>query len=328
MKRVLFYARQVLAVACCLNIPLVALFILPIFVGATCPEPTCLNGLVVSLSPVPEGGCASLIYAEDFVTQLPDVACAGQVTYAIYAEDEVAIDSINFTPSPIDSSLLLTHCDPAVLIVRIYGIDENGDYAYCTVYLLVQDGTDCNLEGYSSGLAGVIATEEDERVAGALVRLTANDLIQEELTAQDGSYFFQHLGCDTLFPTLIEVQKNDDLLNGVSTFDLTLLTRHILGILPLDSPYRLLAADINNSGHISILDVIHLRKAILGVNDHFPNNTSWRFVPEVYDFPDPQQPWSVPSPTSISIAIFPVDAQSLNFVAVKVGDVNHSVLAN
>jgi hypothetical protein len=56
---------------------------------------------------------------------------------------------------------------------------------------------------------------------------------------------------------------------GVSTFDLVLITRHILGETLLDSPYKLIAADVDNSGYISVSDLIQLRELILSVRTSF-----------------------------------------------------------
>jgi len=52
--------------------------------------------------------------------------------------------------------------------------------------------------------------------------------------------------------------------NGVSTFDLILINQHILGVQPFDDPYDYLAADVNNTSSITILDMIGIRRAILG----------------------------------------------------------------
>ena len=74
-------------------------------------------------------------------------------------------------------------------------------------------------------------------------------------------------------------EKTTGILNGVSTFDLILISKHILGIDYLDSPYKIIAADIDKSGIVSTLDLIKLRKLILDIDDALPNgNKSWRFV--------------------------------------------------
>jgi hypothetical protein len=59
--------------------------------------------------------------------------------------------------------------------------------------------------------------------------------------------------------------KDNDPLNGVSTFDLVLINKHILGLEPLNSPYKMIAADANNSRSITTFDIVELRKLILGI---------------------------------------------------------------
>ena len=138
-------------------------------------------------------------------------------------------------------------------------------------------------------------------------------------TAADGAFDFAAVaknGDYTITP-----MKNDDSNNGISTFDLLLISKHILNVEPLSSPYKMLAADANNSKSISTLDLVAIRKAILRVNTEFPNNTSWRFVDadhvfgsNVYDFPEF---------ISLDGSAAPAD-----FIAVKVGDVNGTAIPN
>jgi hypothetical protein len=73
--------------------------------------------------------------------------------------------------------------------------------------------------------------------------------------------------------------KNDDPLNGITEEDLTQIANHILGTEPFDSPYKIIAADANQDGHVTTLDIRYLRKLILGYIDELPNGKSWRFVP-------------------------------------------------
>ena len=112
--------------------------------------------------------------------------------------------------------------------------------------------------------------------------------------------------------------KADGLLNGVTTFDLVLLRSHILGTLLLDSPYKLLAADVNNSGNVSTFDIVALRKAILHITDSFPNNQSWRFVEAGHDFPNPANPFAEQLPESTWLDDMGHDMTGQNFVAVKI----------
>ena len=125
--------------------------------------------------------------------------------------------------------------------------------------------------------------------------------------------------------------KTDGVGNGVSTFDLVLINKHILGIEEFDSPYKIIAADVNNSKSVTTIDIAELRKLILGIYDdsNWPGRNSWTFTPEDYVFPTPDMPFT---PT-IPEFILELDIQAnsniqANFVAIKTGDVNQSHVAN
>jgi len=123
--------------------------------------------------------------------------------------------------------------------------------------------------------------------------------------------------------------KNDDLLNGVSTFDLLLISKHILGQQLLENPYDLIAADVNASGSISTFDILELRKLVLQISDEFPNgNTSWRFIEADHVFANPSDPFSEPIPESTWLSNMNRDMVGKNFIGLKVGDVNGSASAN
>ncbi|MEP6647629.1 MAG: T9SS type A sorting domain-containing protein, partial [Saprospiraceae bacterium] len=82
---------------------------------------------------------------------------------------------------------------------------------------------------------------------------------------------------------------------------------------------------VNNSGKISAIDLVEIRKLILGRSNSFPNNTSWRFIPKRYVFNDPYNPWPFEESTS-----FHVDSTGRieDFVGVKIGDLNQTVSAH
>jgi hypothetical protein len=99
----------------------------------------------------------------------------------------------------------------------------------------------------------------------------------------------------TLTPT-----KDDNPLNGVTTYDLVLISKHILGLEPLTTPYKMIAADANRSGSITTFDIVEFRKLILGIYNELPNNTSWRFVDKAFSFPNPNNPFQSTFPENIS----------------------------
>ncbi len=120
--------------------------------------------------------------------------------------------------------------------------------------------------------------------------------------------------------------KNNDPLNGVSTFDLVLINRHILGVELFNKPWKYLAADANNSGTISTFDIIELRKLILGVYDTLPHSTAWKFFMADCAL-DTLNPFNSACPGSIVfVPEFPPN-QYL-FYGIKTGDVNGNAHLN
>ena len=89
----------------------------------------------------------------------------------------------------------------------------------------------------------------------------------------------------------------------------------------------MIAADVNNSKDISSVDLIELRKLILGVYNELPNNDSWRFVDATYNFIDQYNPWLVDFPEEYEIFNLEKD-MDIDFIGVKIGDLNESVIAN
>ena len=121
--------------------------------------------------------------------------------------------------------------------------------------------------------------------------------------------------------------KNDDYTNGVSTLDLVMIQRHILGIDDLGSPYKVLAADINNDEMLSAADLLELRKLILGTITEFSDNGSWRFIDSEFEFEDADNAFATPIPDDYDIATLNND-MNIDFIALKVGDVNDNAVSN
>ena len=125
---------------------------------------------------------------------------------------------------------------------------------------------------------------------------------------------------------MIEPEKNDNPLNGVTTYDLVLINKHILGIEPFVSPYKMIAADATQTGSITTLDIVTFRKLILGIDTILPNNKSWRFVPDTFAFPNANNPFQSAFPESEN-CVAP-QSSTVDFIGIKIGDVNNSATAN
>ena len=174
-------------------------------------------------------------------------------------------------------------------------------------------------------VSGNIQTEDGRPLQNVSLLLEFGDEANEVLSSNDGEFAFSPVpGCDV---KRLQLHKNDNVANGVTTLDLILVTKHILGAKKLDSPYKIIAADVDKSNSLSVIDLVRLRKVILSIYSAFPNNTVWRFVPEDFEFSDPANPFLDEIPDLMSFDLLGGDLDQ-EFIAVKVGDVNSSVNVN
>src|SRR5690606_1814572 len=111
------------------------------------------------------------------------------------------------------------------------------------------------------------------------------------------------------------------------TLDLVLIQRHILGLAPLDDPKKVIAADTDNNSKVTAADLVALRKVILGISTEFPNaQQSWRFVTASHVFLNSSNPFPFTEKYQYNGLID--NKVNQNFHAVKIGDVNSSVVIN
>lgn len=140
-------------------------------------------------------------------------------------------------------------------------------------------------------------------------------------TNTSGQYSAAVPGCAE---SIVRPYRNDDPVNGVNAFDLVLISRHILNLEPMDSPYKLIAGDANRSGTVTSFDIVQLRKLILGSDTAFTQNTSWRFVPSNFDFATPENPFTDSFPEQLTVSLEQIPLTAPTFTAIKVGDIDYS----
>jgi hypothetical protein len=200
-------------------------------------------------------------------------------------------------------------------IIKVSVWDEAWNTDYCSTNLKVISNED------GSRIAGNVATEDNVGVLNT--EIIANAALPEypksELTDVNGDY-----DMDIYVNTELSAQKDGDDINGVSTLDLVLIQRHILGLQSLNSPYKLIAADANNDGRVTASDLTEIRKLILGISTGYINNKSWRF-PIKNQIMDNGNPF--PYIENV-VATINNPNPNYDFVAVKIGDVNGSVVTN
>lgn len=279
------------------------------------PVAYCFSGLTVDLM---SNGMVEL-WASDFDAGSYD-ACCEPLHFSFNEEGDST--SVQFT------------CDDLSFnAIDMWVMDDCGNSAFCSTVVIVQnnvnnDGStlpfECEDIGSFVPVSGWIQTETGQATEGVVVHINQQDDMAVHTNVE--GFYHQNLNVENDYSIVPE--NNTNPLNGVTTLDLILIKKHILGIKILDSPYKLIAADVNRSNSLSTLDLVQLRKLILNIEENITGNSSWRFVPKSYTFPNPSNPWATIFPEIININDLSTAQADLDFVAIKVGDVNDSSIPN
>ncbi len=205
-------------------------------------------------------------------------------------------------------------------VIYVGVVDQAGNFTRCISLLTIFDPNMVCGPSNEGIVSGTVETEEGLAVENVEVNLSGSPF-DTEMTDEAGEYAFPVMPTGGSYA--VNPYKDDDHINGVSTLDLLLIQKHVLGIKPLDSPYKLIAADVNASGSVTGIDLLELRKLLLGVYLEFPNNTSWRMVDAGYEFPVLDDPFAEQFPEEYDIDPFS-NSMNVEFVGVKIGDVDNS----
>lgn len=175
--------------------------------------------------------------------------------------------------------------------------------------------------GRAVNVGGAIYGADGEPMSGVQLLLSGPEMELTVTSDQHGKWDFTEIPSDYSYAVTPVYDQNHR--DGVSTLDMVLMMRHILGLEALDHPTSIIAADVNSDQRVSGKDVVGLRKLILGITDHFDDNQSYRFVAPEWDWTIVTDPWSWKE-SWITEGIFQ-DEMSLDFDAIKIGDVDNSI---
>ncbi len=305
-------------------------------------------------------GCGNITYATMDITvedlKAPSLICTDNIITELgYTPDTVSVDLHvdllvvsgwdNCTPSadlqyyirradpnasgPPSTQELTFYCsDVGANEVEVWVVDQAGNADYCTTDVIIQDNlVVCPPTGpLVATVAGLIEDESGVEADGIEVHVYNDDPNMPDLMDMGSPYTFEDL--ETGYGYTVMPVKDGDADNGVTSLDMVLISRHILHVDTLDSPYKLIAADVNKSRSISTLDLVLIQKVILLLEEGFGNTPSWRFIPADYVFPDPTNPWEEDFPEWVYYPNLEEDQMHTDFIAVKMGDVNNSAQAN
>ncbi len=296
-----------------------------IFTDLKPPSPVCVAGLTTVFM---EDDGSAQIWANDFdIGSFDNCTNAEDLQFSIVPRggEPLLPSDENF----VSQSGYTVFCDSmpsGVVDFDVYVWDVNGLGDFCTVSLLFSSGCDVDAGGTRAMISGLVSTNQGRVIENVEVQLSAAlpEYPISGLTGSEGVYAFDNNPMD--FEYRIEASKNDDHKNGVSTLDLVLMQKHILGIDPFNDPYQLIAADATNDGKVTTVDLLEIRQIILSLATEYSNNSSWRFVAEDFEFFDVASPW--PFTETLEIAKLDQNMFAENFIGVKIGDVNESAVVN
>ncbi|MBN8684061.1 MAG: hypothetical protein J0L99_15560 [Chitinophagales bacterium] len=294
------------------------------------PTVGCLNsGLFVNL---PASGKLEilvdefLLYAEDNYCPALEYAARRVGTGSGFPSDSAGnyLHFINFDCADLGKTIA----------VELWAKDEAGNTAFCTSEILIADPAGA-CKGSSNRVVTSCAsvcnsTQGIEDVNWAVYAF--NNGVPEPLPFYTSTPCLTYYVDSPLIQALKIVPFNDDNhINGVSSFDIVLLQKHILNSQLITGVCSKIAADVNQDGRITTLDAIDMRKVVLGVYTEFPSTLSWRFIPADHVFPPPPNPYDPPKfipEGAIYIDTLPTGPIYQNFKAIKMGDINGNAVPN
>ncbi|MEO6189946.1 MAG: T9SS type A sorting domain-containing protein [Saprospiraceae bacterium] len=281
------------------------------------PTPYCLTGIITV--PMPASGCIT-IWARDLDHGSFD-NCSPKDSLKFYFDGDPNKPSITICCQDfIDKQAN----DELRVNVEMWVEDEEGNRDYCKTVVIIQDNLDiCPNTGSFGKITGELKTRKGDLTNPVDVELYNNGNMMKQIVG--GPYSFGDLKLAQTYT--VKPNRNDEHLNGVSTQDITMIQKHILGKALITNPYTLIAADVNNSKSITSSDIAEIRKLILGTIPEFSKVKSWTFVPKVYQFADPLYPFDAPRDQNVSFGTS-VETKDVPFVAIKMGDVTENARAS
>ena len=277
------------------------------------PTPICDGVATVVMN---DGGCVHiqaahlLLKAEDNCTIRTD-------------EEWMENARIRFADSNEPLSTFVEVCCADIFLgnvpVEIWVEDEAGNADFCIVNINIQDNIGaCDDSGI--GAATLIGSIQTEIGAGISEVDLFIDGQNRAMTNYDGDYGIQ-LATGNSYK--VEPIKLDNPGKYISTFDIVLIAQHVLQVNSLNSPYKIIAADIDQDGAIDIFDLLEIRQMVLFLIDEFTVADSWVFIPAEYSFQNPANPLNEDFPLFMDVDLNSDQARA-NFIAVKMGDADDS----
>lgn len=228
----------------------------------------------------------------------------------------------SFSPDTSDKERVF-NCDSiGIRQVRLYVTDKCGNQDFVTTMVLVEDtGGHCPTNITRTSVSGLVQRHDGMTLKDVQVQLSSTCMNEMASTNDSGEYMHDNLERSITYS--LKAEMSDNALLGITTKDVVLIQRHLLGIESFNEVSQYLAADVNQSGHVSTGDIINLRRLIIGHVTSFPKGSEWLFIPADWSFQNPSDPWANPWPSKFTLSNLQ-DPTKVNFTGYKLGDVDMS----
>ncbi len=295
------------------------------------PTPRCIDHIVIEMMPLDAGtdGIADWAMIE-VGAQLVEVCCAKSshpcgydLKYSFSADTTDVRRTYycgNDNPDPSWYSVdpAVGHLEPVEMWVTALLPDGTITQDYCITNIDFQDNNHaCDAPDGLVSVSGMVTTTEDEAISNVKVELQGSEEAPQN-TSTNGTFEFD---VNSNRNYNLALSKDGDDLGGITTLDIVLIQKHLLGIKKFANPYEMIAANVNNDKKITASDILKIRKLILGSIDDI--GESWIFLPKDYTFANPSHPMTDELPKGLKIK--PTDDMFVNYYGIKLGDVNMSL---
>lgn len=299
--------------------------------GSDCKAPQVLvHNKVVALagrSGFPATGMAEMLYIDIrnniFDNCDGDLTNDGKIVMELVLAGEANAPLLPRSTTP-RTSLMFDCSHVGTQRVRVWAVDLAGNWNFAISTITVQDNDGiCSVR---SMIAGVVGTENNSVVKDVVVSANANGLVagSATTTAATTPFEIRNLAVGVTYQVRAAKTVDTDKKNGVTTLDIALISKHNLGIEALNSPYKIIAADVNKDGEVDATDMLHIRRFILNITPNLPAGSAWRFVDKSYAFRNAANPLGEDFSEVVNLTNVPAGTSAANFTAVKLGDVNNS----
>lgn len=290
------------------------------------PNLLCRNGITQSF----DNNCQVTINAQQYVLSVSDNCTpTNQLQFGLRR----AGSGTGFPPF---DTLQYKTCSQGTNIVEVWVRDANGLANQCANYVIIQDNSNqcpC-IQDSDIQVAGCARTAQNGKLNSYRVNAsfsgTANGTPYQ--TTKNSNFTdscftlkLEDLPLNLSGNLRLRLSRVDNITNGVTAYDLILISRQILNLEPFTSFYQALAADVNGSKTVTTFDIVEIRKVILGVVDTFSAVPSWQFIRPVADpsdilasFAAMKDTFNIPYANLSGVA---PAVGGMNWVGVKSGDV-------